>query len=306
MENATRERIETLLAANPVVLFMKGDRQAPRCGFSATAIGMLDQLLGDYLTVDVLADQDIREGIKVYGQWPTIPQLYVKGELIGGSDIVANMFNSGELHTLFDQPVPDRTPPKITITPIAAEAIKAGMDDDPSLALHLSIDGRWQAQFMLKPAEGGELVAESAGIRILVDLATARRADGLEIDWVEGLTESGLKISNPNAPVAVSDLSVTDLAAMLDSGEAPLLFDVRPPADRQAYPFQAARALDADAMAELNGADRSQPMAFICHHGNASRQAAEHFRGMGFSKTFNVTGGVDAWAQEVDSDFPKY
>ncbi len=306
MENATRERIEALLAANPVVLFMKGDRQAPRCGFSATATGMLDQLLGDYLTVDVLADQDIREGIKAYGQWPTIPQLYVKGELIGGSDIVANMFNSGELHTLFDQPVPDRTPPKITITPTAAEAIKAGMDDDPSLALHLSIDGRWQAQFMLKPAEGSELVAESAGIRVLVDLATARRADGLEIDWVEGLTESGLKISNPNAPAAVADLSVTDLAAMLERGEAPLLFDVRPPADRLAYPFQAARALDADAMAELNDADRSQPMAFICHHGNASRQAAEHFRGMGFSKTFNVTGGVDAWAQQVDSDFPRY
>lgn len=306
MDNAIRERIDTLLKGNPVVLFMKGDRQAPRCGFSATATGMLDQLLGDYLTVDVLADQEIREGIKVYGQWPTIPQLYFKGELIGGSDIIASMYNNGELHTLFGQPVPDRTPPKISITAAAAEAIKAGMEDDPSLALHLSIDGRWQAQFMLKPAEGHELVTESAGIRILVDLATARRADGLEIDWVDGLTESGLKISNPNAPSAVADLSVTDLASMLERGEAPLLFDVRPPDDRQAHPFAAARALDADAMAELNGADRSQSLAFICHHGNASRQAAEHFRGMGFTKTFNVSGGVDAWAQQVDTSFPRY
>lgn len=306
MDNATRERIQSLLQDHPVVLFMKGNRQAPRCGFSATATGVLDQLLDQYHTVDVLEDQEIREGIKAYGQWPTIPQLYVKGELIGGSDIISGMYNSGELHSLLDQPVPDRTPPQINITPTAAEAIKAGMEDDPSLALHLRIDGRWQAQFMLKPAEGHELVAESQGIRILVDLATARRADGLEIDWVDGLTGSGLKISNPNAPAAVAELPVTELAELLDRNQAPLLFDVRPPADRQAYPFPAARALDAEAMAELEGMDRSQPLAFICHHGNASRQAAEHFRGQGFGKTYNVTGGLDAWSQQVDQRFPRY
>ena len=306
LDNATRQRIESLLQTHPVVLFMKGNRQAPRCGFSATATGMIDQLLEDYHTVDVLEDQTIREGIKVYGQWPTIPQLYVKGELIGGSDIIAGMFNSGELHTLFGMPLPDRTPPQITITPTAAEAIRAGMEEDPSLALHLSIDGRWQAQFMLKPAQGHELVAVSQGIRILVDLATARRADGLQIDWVDGLTGSGLKITNPNAPAAVADLSVTELAELINRGEAPMLWDVRPPADRQAYPFAAARALDGEAMEMLKSADRSQPMAFICHHGNASRQAAEHFRGMGFTTTFNVSGGVDAWATQVDPSFPRY
>lgn len=306
MDNATRQRIESLLQTHPVVLFMKGERQAPRCGFSATAVGMIDQLLGDYHTVDVLEDPEIREGIKVYGQWPTIPQLYVKGELIGGSDIVAGMFNSGELHSLLGLPAPDRTPPQINITAKAAEAIKAGMEDDPGLALHLSIDGRWQAQFMLKPAEGHEIVAEAAGIRILVDVATARRADGLEIDWVDGLTGSGLKISNPNAPAAVAELSVTELAALLEKNQAPLLFDVRPPADRQAYPFAAARALDADAVADLEQMDRAQPLAFICHHGNASRQAAEHFRGLGFTRTYNVSGGVDAWATQVDSEFPRY
>ena len=78
----TRQRIERTLADHRVVLFMKGDRQSPRCGFSAKAVGILDALIPDYASVDVLSDAEIREGIKEYGQWPTIPQLYVGGELV--------------------------------------------------------------------------------------------------------------------------------------------------------------------------------------------------------------------------------
>jgi len=99
----TRSRIESLLRQNPVVLFMKGSPDAPRCGFSAAASGILNELLQDYATVDVLADPDIREGIKAYGNWPTIPQLYVRGEFVGGCDIVTEMFQSGELQHLLSQ-----------------------------------------------------------------------------------------------------------------------------------------------------------------------------------------------------------
>ena len=91
LDPALRSRIDTLLQQNPVVLFMKGTPDAPRCGFSAATVGVLNELLPDYASVDVLADADIREGIKIYGNWPTIPQLYVKGELIGGADIVQSM-----------------------------------------------------------------------------------------------------------------------------------------------------------------------------------------------------------------------
>ena len=98
LDPALRARIETLLAANRVVLFMKGEPRAPQCGFSAKAVGALDALGIDYAHVDVLADPEIREGIKHYGEWPTIPQLYIGGELVGGSDIIEQMANSGELH----------------------------------------------------------------------------------------------------------------------------------------------------------------------------------------------------------------
>ena len=111
LETATRERIETLLKDHRVVLFMKGTRHQPMCGFSAAATNTLNELLPDYHTVNVLEDQEIREGIKAFGNWPTIPQLYVDGELVGGADIIRQMYGSGELHQLFGVAAPDRTPP---------------------------------------------------------------------------------------------------------------------------------------------------------------------------------------------------
>ena len=95
-----KERLDALVTSNDVVLFMKGTPLFPQCGFSSRAIAILDHLGAPYETVDVLQDQDIRGGIKQYSDWPTIPQLYVKGEFVGGSDIMMEMFESGELQTL--------------------------------------------------------------------------------------------------------------------------------------------------------------------------------------------------------------
>ena len=93
-------RIDELVKSNDIVLFMKGTALFPQCGFSSRAIAILDHLGAKYETVDVLQDQEIRAGIKQYSEWPTIPQLYVKGEFVGGSDIMMEMFESGELQQL--------------------------------------------------------------------------------------------------------------------------------------------------------------------------------------------------------------
>ncbi|MCS6985878.1 MAG: Grx4 family monothiol glutaredoxin [Sphingomonadaceae bacterium] len=93
-------RIADLVSANPVVLFMKGTRLFPQCGFSARAVAILDHLGVDFLDVDVLQDPELRQGIKTYSNWPTIPQLYVRGEFVGGSDIMMEMFEAGELQAL--------------------------------------------------------------------------------------------------------------------------------------------------------------------------------------------------------------
>ena len=93
-------RIDELVKANDVVLFMKGTALFPQCGFSSRAVAILEHLGVAYETVDVLQDPEIRNGIKEYSDWPTIPQLYVKGEFVGGSDIMMEMFESGELQQL--------------------------------------------------------------------------------------------------------------------------------------------------------------------------------------------------------------
>jgi monothiol glutaredoxin len=95
-----KDKIAEIVGANDVVLFMKGTALFPQCGFSSRAIAILDRLGATYETVDVLQDPEIRQGVKAYSDWPTIPQLYVKGEFVGGSDIMMEMFESGELQEL--------------------------------------------------------------------------------------------------------------------------------------------------------------------------------------------------------------
>jgi len=94
-------RIGEIVNSNDVVLFMKGTPLFPQCGFSSRAIAILDHLAVPYETVDVLQDMEIRQGIKSFSEWPTIPQLYIKGEFVGGSDIMMEMYEAGELHQLF-------------------------------------------------------------------------------------------------------------------------------------------------------------------------------------------------------------
>lgn len=103
-QNPVFTRIEADLQANAIVLFMKGSKKLPQCGFSATVAAVMERLgITDYKDINVLADQEIREGIKAYAQWPTIPQLYIKGEFIGGCDIVRDMYQSGELQALLKE-----------------------------------------------------------------------------------------------------------------------------------------------------------------------------------------------------------
>jgi monothiol glutaredoxin len=196
-----RQRIESIIASDRVVLFMKGTREMPQCGFSAATVGALDALMPEYTTVNVLEDQAVREGIKAFSDWPTIPQLYVDSEFLGGSDIVRQMFNTGELHEALGLEAPDRTPPEIAISEAAAEMMRDALRQAPAgMAVHLQIDSRWGHDFSLRPEDGHEIRAESNGVVLLMDVATAQRASGLSIDLDEGIAGTQLKISNPNVP----------------------------------------------------------------------------------------------------------
>ena len=206
LDQPTRERIESLVRQNDVVLFMKGNRGAPQCGFSATVVQILDTLMPEYATADVLSDPALRDGIKVYSSWPTIPQLYVKGEFVGGCDIVQELFGSGELHGLLGIELDPDADPRITISDEASRALQeavAGAAGD-GRELHLAVDARYQASLAMAPRGPRDIQVEANGVTLLVDPLSARRADGVTIDAVETARGIGFRIENPNDPSAPS------------------------------------------------------------------------------------------------------
>lgn len=306
LDPALRSRIESILTANRVVLFMKGQPTMPQCGFSAKAVGALQDLGVEFAHVNVLADPEIREGIKAYGDWPTIPQLYIDSELVGGSDIILQMAGSGELSSVLGLAAPDRTPPSITVTPAAVEMLRGALADAPGASLQLSIDASFQPNFQLAPHDDNAIAAESNGLRVQFDLASARRADGITIDWVDDIRGKGLAIDNPNAPKAVQELAVRDADDQRRAGTLTVV-DVRPADERAIAAIEGTfETFDGDNRTRLEALPKDTPLAFLCHHGGRSAQAAEQFRALGFSKVYNITGGIDAWSDAVDNSVPKY
>jgi monothiol glutaredoxin len=305
ISDTTREKIEGYLRQDRVVLFMKGTPQQPMCGFSAKTAGMLDTLLSSYTSVNVLEDADIREGIKVYGNWPTIPQLYIEGELVGGCDIVTQMYNTGELQEHLGVEKPDMSPPDITITDAAAEKIRDAMQGHENIGLHFSVDANWQSQFNLAPAQGHEISVESNGIQLLFDLASAQRARGAVIDWVSTVQGEGLTIRLPQAPAPIHQMPVAELKEKLDA-QAVILVDVRPDEERARAFIEGSMPLNSENMQKLEAMPKDTAMAFICHTGQRSNVVGEHFRRQGFSAISNVAGGIDAWSKEIDDSIPLY
>ena len=304
---ALKSRIESLIESDRVVLFMKGTRTQPMCGFSAATIGILDSLVPEYTTFNVLEDQGVREGIKAFSEWPTIPQLYIDKEFVGGCDIVKQMFNSGDLHAMMGVDAPDRTPPDITISDGAASVITNALDGNPGNAVHLSIDGRWQHSFNLSPREGHEVTAESNGVIVLLDLASAQKARGLSIGIEETMQGTAFKIENPNAPPPVGRMTPTELASEIQEADSgPTLVDVRTLEERSRAHIEGSILLDDQGLQTVSALPKDTRLVFYCHTGVRSVSAAEHFRTEGFTNVHNLEGGIDAWSREVDPSVPRY
>ena len=304
MSDAVRTRISELVSERPVVLFLKGTRRAPQCGFSAQVVQILDELLPEYEAVDVLSSAELRDGIKEYSEWPTIPQLFVNGEFVGGCDIVRALKESGELAQLLAKPGAPVDLPEVSITAAAVAAFRAAFEDAEGDVLHLKVDAQFQNDLYFAPREANTIELRVDGLSLYLDPASARRANGLSIDFVAG-DNAGFKIENPNQPASVKQLSPAEAQALLDRG-AVQLFDVRPEFERALASVALARPLDEAGQEYLLSLDRNAPVAFLCHHGMRSQSAAERVIGEGFKNVYNVRGGIHAWSQTVDSAVPQY
>jgi monothiol glutaredoxin len=306
LSDSTRDRIASLIQDHRVMLFMKGNRRSPQCGFSARVVGMLDTLLPGYETFDVLSDPEIREGIKAFSSWPTIPQLYVGGEFIGGCDIVTEMFESGELHGKLGVPVQALKEPTLRISDAAVKALRQAGAGVGGKELHLSVDPSFQNQLYLGPRQAGEVAVQANGLTVLVDRGSCGRADGLSIDVVESAEGPGFKLDNPNAPNAVRQISPRELAARRAARGPFHLFDVRTPEEEAQARIEGARLVTPEVAGEIERLDKDAVLVFHCHHGGRSQKAAEHFASLGFRNVYNLAGGIDAWSREVDPNVPRY
>jgi monothiol glutaredoxin len=300
-----QERIESLIRADRVVLFMKGNRRAPQCGFSAQVVQILDRLLPDYSTFDVLSDAGVREGIKAYSSWPTIPQLYVGGEFVGGCDIVKELFQTGEIFGTLGVEAPTAAAPTIHVTDAAATELRRLAADAGGRTLHLAVDAHHQPGLYFGPDEDGELTVVANGVTLALDPLSAVRAEGATIDARQTPDGPAFQVDLQGA-ARVRQLEPGDVKALLDRGEKFAFVDVRTAEERATAHIPGTRLLDDALRAELEGLDHDASIVFHCHHGGRSQRAAEHFLALGFRNVANLAGGIDAWSQQVDPSVPRY
>ena len=303
-----RADFDRLVRSKPVVLFMKGNRHFPACGFSATVVGILDKLATGYETVNILEDPQVREGMKEFSSWPTFPQLYVKGEFVGGCDIVKEMYASGELAEAPRGPSRRRRPraarsrsrrprPRRCSTRVG----RRGWRRRPS---------RDRRRVPLRPADRGE-----GERRLRGDLERRRPLRGARHrpHAPTGSTSTSSRaragwrsrIDNPNEPPHVKRIGPKELKALLDRGSHPALRRAAGRRARRGFdrPGEGARRGEGEGTLALK---RDAAIALHCHHGMRSRAAAEELLREGFTNVYNLEGGIEAWSRDVDPSVPRY
>lgn len=305
-----RVRVEKLVKGQPVVLFMKGTRGAPSCGFSAKVVDALDEYLDEYLTIDVLSDAELRDGVKALTDWPTIPQLFVAGRFVGGADIVRDMVEARELLPLLRSAVPgagkrEIPMPEVHVTERALDAFRR-FSETTKPNVRMSIDGSFETDLELEGPHKGDMVIDMGELVLAMDRRTAERAMGLTIDFVDGPRGAGFSMDNPNKPAPVRPMRVSELAALRQSGKPFLLLDVRTEHEHATADIAGSVLASPELLEELDEADRLQMIVCFCHHGVRSMTAGKHLTEMGFREVYNLEGGIDAWSVAVDPTVPRY
>jgi len=308
LDEETRKRIVSAIESHFVTLFMKGSREAPRCGFSARLVAILDSLIPDYQTIDVLEEPELREAIKAFSSWPTIPQLYVGGEFIGGCEVVQELHRSGALHRKLGlEKVEDVPPPNIVVSDTAAAVLRrVTVEQGPDHVLQLSIDARFRSVLGVGQRTENAIEVRANGLEIGMDPLSARRAEGARIHLVDTAEGPALSIDNPNAPSSVNPLSVRELREHLEAGERFEFLDMRSPEERSVASIPGSTLLTPEVAKRLESLPKDVMLVFHSHRGDRGRKAAEHFAALGFTNVWNVRGGIDEWSKEIDPDVPRY
>lgn len=304
------EEIQKLVEDNKVVLFMKGTRMFPQCGFSSRSVEIFKRCGVQFKDVNVLADPSLRQGIKDFSNWPTIPQAYIDGKFVGGSDILLEMFENGELQKMLGvddgSSEEDGGPPQLTVTDKAREAFSAAVQDAGDDVLRFDVSPSFKYDLYFGPKQDADYAIDTGGLIVHVAKRCARRVNGTRIDFVDGPDGQGFKIDNPNEPPSVKNISPKDLQAALEAKEDLHVFDVRGDKERALAKIEAGRPLDAEGQAALDALPKDAKIVLFCHHGIRSKAAGESLIAQGYKNVFNLVGGIDAWSAQVDDGVPRY
>ena len=306
LSDTTRTQIEDLVQKNHVVLFMKGSRHFPQCGFSATVTRILDSYLPKYETVNVLSSPDIRDGIKEYSSWPTIPQLYVDGKFVGGCDIVKELDQNGELAKVLGaekKSAAKAEPPRVEVSDEARKAILDAQKDAGGDPLRVAIGPGHEYDLFFDAKQAGDVAVEASGVTFVFDAESASRAGALTIGFVAG---QGFRIDSSKAPPRVKSMTAPELKKLLDSeGKHVYLVDVRPEPERKLASIPGHKAFEPSLMDELAALPEDVRVVLYCRSGSRSRSAGEQLLARGVKNVFNLEGGVLAYA-DVDPSVGRY
>ncbi|HWO11048.1 MAG TPA: rhodanese-like domain-containing protein, partial [Polyangiaceae bacterium] len=189
-----------------------------------------------------------------------------------------------------------------------AEALAEARSQEPGVEHHVrvEIDGDYQHGLSIGGKQPRDIELSLRGVTLLFDRSSARRAEGLTIDYVQGPEGPAFKLENPNEPPRVKSIDVRTLKERLDADGTLELLDVRSQKERDQAKIEGSKLLDRDTQQYVLGLDKSTPLYFHCHHGQRSQQAAAYFLQQGFVNVYNVAGGIDAWSLDVDSNVPRY
>lgn len=308
LPDGVRAQIQNIVDSHKVVVFMKGTADQPQCGFSARTVEALHTLGVDFQAINVLQDPALRQGIKEFSQWPTIPQVYVDKEFIGGSDIVTQMAANGELHQALGIPFEPPKPPTVHFTDAFMAAIQGALNDIPASEAvfpRIQISPRFQYDIGFSQKSPGDLEVTVGALTVLIDPSSARRADGLKVDFHTG-EGGGVLIDNPNEPASVRRMMPNTLKGLMGEGRELHLFDVRTPGEWETARIEGAVLLDAAGQGKLKALPDDALIVVMCHHGIRSMQAARQLVEAGYRNVYNLEGGIDQWSMTVDAAVPRY
>lgn len=308
LSSSTRQRIEALRPSHRLVLVMSGTTDTSLCGSSLRLCELLDGIGLDYACIDAASELEPgRRGKRGTG-WLAIPQLYVDGEFLASGDLIEQMANAGELHFALGLPAPDRHPPEVTLSAAAADFLRAAIANSaPGTVAEIEVDAKWASCVRLVARRQGMIQAQADGVPLQFDLASARRSDGLSIDWEDVDRGPSWTMHFPGAPVIepVRPISAADADAAAREGLL-LIVDIRHPQERALaqlnLPFL---SLD-ESSHEIRNLAPTVPLAVLCHHGDRSVHAAEHLHRLGHRDVYYIEGGIEAWAKLVDTTIARY